>query len=69
MTSHDNNQVNSVLEIGYQMSIYCMLLKTRYQNLKEEKKTPNKQINNNCSLKDWGQEIETTLQNGFYFRR
>lgn len=25
MTSHDNSQVNSVLEIGSQMYIYCML--------------------------------------------
>lgn len=32
MTSHDNNQVNSVVEIGSQMNIYCMLLKTMYQN-------------------------------------
>lgn len=30
MTSHDNNQINSVLEIGSQMDIYCMLLKTMY---------------------------------------
>lgn len=30
MTSHDNNQVNSVLEIESQMSIYCMLFKTMH---------------------------------------
>lgn len=30
MMSHDNNQVNCVLEIGSQMNIYCMFLEKMY---------------------------------------